>query len=128
VLLGAEFLAGVQILVYVGGIVVLLVFAVMLTRSADLLEDKPSLLRKVAGLLAAGGFFAMTVTLFYLSDFPALRESAMMRDDTPELGRRLLDYGAQGYVLPFEVISFLLLSVVIGGIVLARKLQPKEGA
>ena len=66
VLLGAEFLAGVQILVYVGGIVILLVFAVMLTRSAELLEDKPSLTRKALGLLAAGGFFAMTVGLFYL--------------------------------------------------------------
>jgi NADH-quinone oxidoreductase subunit J len=128
VLLGAEFLAGVQILVYVGGIVVLLVFAVMLTRSAELLEDKPSLVRKSAGLLAAGGFFAMTVTLFCLSDFPALREGALTGGDAPELGRRLLDYGPRGYVLPFEIISFLLLSVVIGGIVLARKLQPKEGA
>mgnify|MGYP001580332589 CR=1 FL=1 len=128
VLLGAEFLAGVQVLVYIGGIVVLLVFAIMLTRSADTPEDKPSLPRKIAGFLAAGAFLAVTVILFYLTDFPALREGALAGGDTPELGRRLLDYGPQGYVLPFEIISFLLLSVVIGVIVLARKLQPKERA
>jgi len=126
-LLGAEFVAGVQILVYVGGIVVLLVFAIMLTRSAEMPEDKPSLLRQSLGSLAAGGFFAVTVTMFRFSDFPALQKGVLAGGDTAEIGRRLLNRGAHGYLLPFEVISLLLLSVAIGGIVLARKLHPKGG-
>jgi NADH-quinone oxidoreductase subunit J len=128
VLLGAYFLAGVQILVYVGGIVVVLVFAIMLTSSAELLDDKPSLVRKVAGLLAAGSFFVITVWMFYLTDFPARRAGILTGGDTAELGRRLLNYGPQGYVLPFEIISLLLLSAAIGGIVLARKVNPKREA
>ena len=127
-LLGADFLAGVQILVYVGGIVVVLVFAIMLTSSAELLDDKPLLLRKVLGVLAAGGFFVITVWMFYLTDFPARRAGVLTGGDAQELGRRLLDYGPQGYVLPFEIISLLLLSAAVGGMVLARKVNPKGEA
>lgn len=119
-LLGAEFLAGVQILVYVGGIVVLLVFAIMLTASPDMIEAKPSWVRKGVALLAAGGFFAATISVFNVSDFPAVRETLAVGDATREMGRLLLSAGPQGYVLPFEIISLLLLAVAIGGIVLAR--------
>lgn len=126
VLLGAEFLAGVQILVYVGGIVVLLIFAIMLTASTDMIEEKPSLLRKSAGLFAAGSFLAASVGLFYLSDFPVIHEGIRVGNATRELGRHLLSYGPQGYALPFEMISLLLLGVAIGGIVLARKRAPKK--
>ena len=125
-LLDAEFLAGVQILVYVGGIVVLLVFAIMLTASSDMIEEKPSLTRKGFGLLAAGCFLATSVTIFYWSDFPALREGAPDGNVTRELGKRILDYGPNGFVLPFELISLLLLGVAIGGIVLARKRAQKK--
>src|SRR3989344_6952910 len=58
-LLGAPFLAGVQVLVYVGGIVVLLVYVVMLTRSSDLAEDNPSATRKITALLAALASFVL---------------------------------------------------------------------
>lgn len=124
VLLGAEFLAGVQILVYVGGIVVLMVFAIMLTASTDMIEERPSLGRKSVGLLAAGGFLAMAIPAFYLSDFSVMRETVVAGDATRELGRHLLSYGPEGFVLPFEMVSLLLLGVAIGGIVLARKRDP----
>ncbi|OFZ20407.1 MAG: hypothetical protein A2X94_08300 [Bdellovibrionales bacterium GWB1_55_8] len=120
-MLGAEFLAGVQILVYVGGIVVLLVFAVMLTRSVELLEDRPSMIRKLTGFLAAGSFFAVSVAVLSMTQFPVLRDGARPDSNVAAIGRKLLDYGPEGYVLPFEVISLLLLSAVIGGIVIARK-------
>lgn len=125
-LLGAEFLAGVQILVYVGGIVVLMVFAIMLTASTDMIEERPSLGRKSVGLLAAGGFFAATIGIFYLSNFPALQGDVAAGDMTRELGRHLLSYGPQGFVLPFEIISLLLLGAAVGGIVLARKRTPGD--
>lgn len=127
-LLGAEFLAGVQILVYVGGIVVLLVFAIMLTASTDMIEEKPTLRRKSAGLLAAGGFLATAIAMFYLSDFPAVPAGPATGDATRELGRHILSYGPQGYVFPFEVVSLLLLAVAIGGIVIARKRAGEKGA
>ncbi|OFZ53712.1 MAG: hypothetical protein A2428_05915 [Bdellovibrionales bacterium RIFOXYC1_FULL_54_43] len=123
-LLGAEFLAGVQILVYVGGIVVLLVFAVMLTRSVELLEDEPSIGRKLLGYVVAAGFLIMNVALLATTEFRVLREGTLPAGNTAALGRKLLDYGPQGYALPFEVLSILLLTAMIGGIVIARKTGP----
>lgn len=127
IMLDAEFLAGVQVLVYVGGIVVLIVFAVMLTRSAELLEDRPPVHRAVFGALASIGFLAPTAWLLATSRYMAPGAGAAPPlDDAAIIGQRLLDYGPQGYVLPFEVISLLLLAAVIGGIVVARKTKPAE--
>jgi NADH-quinone oxidoreductase subunit J len=122
-LLQVEFLAGVQVLVYIGGIVVLLVFAVMLTSSLELLEDHPSRMRRVTGLVGAVAFFALTAVALLHTDFGFLASPQRTESDVHEIGRRLLDSGAGGYVLPFEVISVLLLASVIGGIVVARKVH-----
>lgn len=137
-LLGAPFLAGVQVLVYVGGIVVLIVYVVMLTRSSDLAEDKPSVARKATALLAAIASFVLAVLVFKSSESAfhgaGPDAAAAIADDTAMLGRALLDRGPGGYVLPFEIVSLLLLAVVIGGITLARKIQtdpsaaPQEGS
>lgn len=120
-LLGSDYLAGMQILVYVGGIVVLLVFAVMLTRSDDLVEDNPTLNRKVIAFVASSAFFAITLylikTSLQVTDLP----QPVPQDSIKSIGRALLDTGANGYVLAFEIISLLLLSVLIAGVVLARK-------
>jgi NADH-quinone oxidoreductase subunit J len=122
ILLGAEFLAGVQILVYVGGIVVLIVFAVMLTSSNEMMEDNPSTMRKLLGYIVATGFYVMTVFMFLMTKFHVTGDKkAQQFSDTAIIGRKLLDYGSNGYVLPFEIISLLLLCVVIGAIVIARK-------
>ena len=127
ILLGAEFLAGVQILVYVGGIVVLIVFAVMLTSSSELLEDKPSSMRKMIAYFTAAGFYLMTIVMFALTRFQIKGNSkAQQFSDTAAIGRKLLDRGAEGYVLPFEIISLLLLCVVIAAIVIARKTTSAE--
>jgi NADH-quinone oxidoreductase subunit J len=126
IMLSAEFLAGVQVLVYVGGIVVLIVFAIMLTRSADLLEDNPSLWRKGLGAVASIGFLLATVAALWTSEFP-LRHDGQAPTDAPKaIGRQLLDFGPGGFVLPFEIISLLLLAAVIGGIVVARKTAPSR--
>jgi NADH-quinone oxidoreductase subunit J len=124
-MLGAEFLAGVQVLVYVGGIVVLLVFAIMLTGSSDLLEAHPTLVRGMAGTAAALAFLASAVYLFSATPFPR-GSGTPVADTTAALGRKLLDRGPEGYVLPFEVISLLLLAAAIGGIVVARKTPAPE--
>ena len=126
ILLGAEFLAGIQVLVYVGGIVVLIVFAVMLTRSADLLVDKPTLGRMVLGGAASIAFLILSATTLWFSDFGVIHDGAAPKDNTLAIGKQLLDTGAGGYVLPFEIISLLLLGAIIAGIVIARKAPPRN--
>ncbi|HAK94315.1 MAG TPA: NADH-quinone oxidoreductase subunit J [Planctomycetes bacterium] len=125
-LLGAEFLAGIQVLVYVGGIVILIVFAVMLTSASDLLEDHPSLGRMLAGAVASIGFLAFTGVVFARLELGPPAPGAHPPDDASAIGRKLLDFGAEGYVLPFELVSLLLLAAVIGGIVVARKTPPRH--
>lgn len=126
ILLGAEFLAGIQVLVYVGGIVVLIVFAVMLTRSADLLVDKPTLGRMVLGGATSIAFLILSATTLWFSDFGVIQDGAAPKDNTLAIGKQLLDTGAGGYVLPFEIISLLLLGAIIAGIVIARKAPPRN--
>lgn len=120
-LLNADFLAGVQVLVYVGGIVVLIVFAVMLTSSTELLEDRPAPLRRLLGFGVAALFFVLTVAAFLAAEFPAAAAAAGTTDNTALIGRMLLDRTGRGYVLPFEIVSLLLLAAAVGGIVVARK-------
>jgi len=124
VMLAAEFLAGVQVLVYVGGIVVVIVFVIMLTSSVDLLEERPALGRKVLGGLAALGFFISTALVFLTNVFPTATGRAQTVDSARAIGTALLDYGPRGYVVPFEIISLLLLAALVGGIAVARKSPP----
>ena len=124
VMLGAEFLAGIQVLVYVGGLVVLIVFAVMLTRSADLSADAPSWPQRLLAAGAAATFLALTIWAFCKTTFPLSHGVTSPSDEPLAIGRQLLDRGAGGFVLPFEVISVLLLAAAIGGMVVARKVPP----
>jgi len=126
VMLGAEFLAGIQMLVYVGGIVVLIVFAVMLTNSGQLQLDNPPLSRKLLGALAGAVFAAAVGSICFISKFAVSEATAAPADNTHAIGVKLLDTGAGGYIHPFEIISVLLLAAMIGGIVIARKTPPRN--
>jgi NADH-quinone oxidoreductase subunit J len=117
VLLFAEFVAWVQVLVYVGAIVVLMLFGLMLTRapigSADFDNDQ----RPLAALCAAAVF---GVTSYIMIDAFAGRTISFARD----LGTTTESIGAlifSSYVLPFEVVSILLLAALVGAVVIARK-------
>jgi NADH-quinone oxidoreductase subunit J len=116
VLLDAEFLAAVQVLIYVGGITILLLFAIMLTsrigtKTARVINDQAVLSGIAAVGLLAGLIYASTSGIAAISGPPRLPET------TPFLGRALLTT----YVLPFEVVSVLLLAAMVGAIILARK-------
>lgn len=124
VMLDAQFLAGVQVLVYVGGIVVLIVFAIMLTRSGELLEDNPTTERKIVGAAISIMFLALSAAAVWVSPFAEISSGKTTTNDALSIGRALLDPGPGGYVAPFEVISLLLLAAMIGGIVIARKTPP----
>jgi NADH-quinone oxidoreductase subunit J len=116
VLLDAEFLAAVQVLIYVGGITILLLFAIMLTSrissaTVRVINDQAILSAIAAAGLLVGLVYASTRGIAALSGPPRLPETA------PFLGRALLTT----YALPFEVVSILLLAGMVGAIVLARK-------
>jgi NADH-quinone oxidoreductase subunit J len=116
VLLDAEFLAAVQVLIYVGGITILLLFAIMLTSrissaTARVINDQVVLSAIAAAGLLVGLIYAGTHGIAALSGPPRLPETA------PFLGRALLTT----YALPFEVVSILLLAGMVGAIILARK-------
>jgi NADH-quinone oxidoreductase subunit J len=119
-MLNYNFLAAVQLTVYSGGIVVLIVFAVLLTAHMDhKLESVGKMKSLFAGVLAIGG---MGVTLFALKSFPFLEvESSTAAYDVRAIGTKLLSYGDYGYVLPFEVISVLLLAAMVAAIIIAKK-------
>jgi NADH:ubiquinone oxidoreductase subunit 6 (subunit J) len=116
VLLDAEFLAAVQVLIYVGGITILLLFAIMLTSrissaTARVINDQVVLSAIAAAGILVGLVYATTRGIAALSGPPRLPETA------PFLGRALLTT----YALPFEVVSILLLAGMVGAIILARK-------
>jgi NADH-quinone oxidoreductase subunit J len=116
VLLDAEFLAAVQVLIYVGGITILLLFAIMLTsriaaKTARVVNDQVVLSAMVAVGLVIGLIHASPSGPAMTAGPPRLPENS------PFLGRALLTT----YALPFEVVSILLLAALVGAIVLARK-------
>lgn len=123
-LLEYEFLAAVQLTVYAGGILVVIVFSILLTSHISYRFDPPPFLRVVAGLVAAGSGFMLILCVLVLHVFPAPRLAAS--SDMHRVGLSLLGQGAHGYVLPFEVISVLLLASMIGAIVVARKSDEPE--
>jgi NADH-quinone oxidoreductase subunit J len=121
VLLNANFLAVVQVVVYIGAIAVLMVFAVMLTR--NVMSDSGPQLNKNVGLAAVLGlalFAGLTTIIFFSGAAGAdLPELAARSDMISDLGVALVN--PQGYILPFEVASILLLAALIGAIVVAWK-------
>lgn len=120
VLLDADFIAGVQILVYVAGTVVLIVFAVMLTQSGGKEETRPFMRRRLGALAVSGGFLFAALSALASGQLKPSDNASLSSDTVRPIGRLLLSPDAGGYVLPLELISLLLLVVLIGGIVLAR--------
>ena len=142
VLLGAEFIAGVQILVYVGGVMVLFLFVIMLVNVGAEEREQEELFNRPAQVTAAVCFAALLVFgLFYAINQSAGRfapaagdetltardaENALLHrsetrvsnisEDTQRVGASLYRYGG----LPFEIASVLLLVAIVGSVLLAR--------
>lgn len=117
-LIDYNFLAAIQLTVYAGGIIVLIIFSVLLVHHIEMeLEDiktSKKILVGLASLLGLGVF----LTTIYAYNFPVIENSNSIEMDTIGLG--LLSYEAGGFILPFEVISVLLLAAMIGAIVIAK--------
>lgn len=117
--LEVEFIAAVQIVVYVGGIVVLIIFSIFLTQQSGKEMSKPPMLRSIASVLAILFGFALTYFLIYKNDFQAGDKNFDW--SVNKIGNQMLATGENGYALPFEVVSILLLAAMVGCIVIAIK-------
>ena len=113
-LLAAEFVAWVQVLIYVGAILVLLLFGLMLTRAPIGREALDNQQRGLSAIVGAG-LLAGLVFLLWEAFGDARIE--LTTSSTAKVGGSLFTK----FVLPFEVVSFLLLAALIGAIVLARR-------
>jgi len=119
-LLNLFFLGAVQLMLYAGGIVVLIVFSILLTHNIDHKFESLELKKKIfTGLATAIGalvcLLAINQTTFTKTQSPAIST------DVHQFGLELLSYGNYGYVLPFEVISILLLAAMVAAIMIAKK-------
>ncbi len=119
-MLNYNFLAAVQLTVYAGGIVVLIIFSILLTshlsERAVMAPLKQSLLSALATLAGA------TLTLMTILRFSFVPNAgADPHFNITDVGNSLVSYNRDGYALPFEVVSVLLLAAMIGAIVVAKK-------
>ena len=117
VFLYADFLAATQVVIYVGGILVLIIFGVMLTNKIDkpVIESNSS--NKIIGLFVSGFIFSI-LSFVVLQTNWQITQNNIEGDSTV----KLIGYLILGkYLLPFELISVLLLAALVGSAMLARK-------
>jgi NADH-quinone oxidoreductase subunit J len=120
-----EFIAAVQIVVYVGGIVVLIIFSIFLTQQSGKDLPAPVRSRAIFSTLAVCAGFALTYLLVRQHGFRSVG-NAGVDASVGNIGAQMLSTSEHGYVLPFEVISILLLAAMIGCIVIAIKTKPGD--
>jgi NADH-quinone oxidoreductase subunit J len=119
-----EFIAAVQIVVYVGGITVLIIFSIFLTQQAGEKMPKQKMGRQLFSALAAFCGFALTMLQLYQYHFIGTQAQAI-EPTVENIGVHMLSVNdGGGYSLPFEVVSILLLAALIGCIVIALRTKP----
>ncbi len=125
ILLRAEFLAGVQLMIYVGAISVLIIFAILMTRDID--EGSPSHSFRIPVALISVIFMGLAIYVVSNTDWNLLSPQALPEDQMgdvqtilsngiPNLASMLL----RDFVLAFEAVSLLLLAAVLGALALVR--------
>lgn len=121
-MLDADFLAALQIVIYVGGIVVLVIFSIFLTHQSGEKMPRAKIRRWIpAVLLSLISMFAILLVVF-TSGFKR-SEQVWQVLSVKEIGHQLFDFTNHGYVFPFEIASILLLSALIGCIVIAIQIR-----
>jgi NADH:ubiquinone oxidoreductase subunit 6 (subunit J) len=116
ILLNADFLAGAQILIYVGAISVIIILAVMLTSEFTQVNESNRL--RIPAIAVAGIFLGF-VSYFMLRTHWQISTEKPIEPTTPALAQQL--FGYNGYILPLEITSVLILVVIISAIVIARE-------
>ena len=117
VVMGADFLAGAQVLIYVGAVAVLIIFGIMLTRDGR--EGNPSGRLRLPALLIGLLFMVTMIFVVIGTDWAAVAE--IPAEPTTTAIAEAIFGGDGGYVLAFEIAAALILAAVIGAIVLVRE-------
>jgi NADH-quinone oxidoreductase subunit J len=130
VLLGAYFLAAVQILVYAGAVMVLFLFVIMLLDLREAARRKLNFVSLAMGIMAVGSLFSVYKSSLESTYGEAPQQHEVAADtgqaeakvvgSTRALGQALFS-GDNGFILPFEIVSILLLVAMVGVILLSRK-------
>ena len=121
IFLEADFLAGAQVLIYVGGILILLLFGVMLTNRIYDLNLLSERVQFVPSVVVIGAGFALLVMVIINTTWPS-PEVIAPASTAKEIGKLLMTT----YVLPFEVVGMLLLAALLGASMLAGKGKDEE--
>lgn len=116
VLLAADLLAVVQILVYVGGILILLLFGVMLSQRITSVEMRTGTLQLVPALLVVAGVFVVLFRVIQSTSWQIIPKNDF-NPTAESIGRLLMT----DFLIPFEIVSILLLGALIGAAFIARK-------
>ena len=119
-----QFIAAVQIVVYVGGIVVLIIFSIFLTQQAGEKMPQQKLSRQLFAALAAFCGMALILVQLFQHKFIGTTATAL-EPNVVNIGNQMLGTEDGGYALPFEVVSILLLAALIGCIVIALRTKPE---
>ena len=114
-LLGADFLAATQLMIYVGGILVLLLFGVMLTHKLYDLDLKSEVTQPLAGIIVAAGLLVILGTTALRTPWPTAERPPA--PTTAEIGQLFMGR----YLLPFEAASILLLVALLGAALIVRR-------
>lgn len=125
-LLGAELLAGIQILLYVGGVITLIIFALLISEKLGSDQSEATHRNFIPAAVASTVLFLILLFFTYTS-----RRISALATSSP-----MGEFGASGelselifrdWVLPLEVLSLLLLAAIIGALVIARREHKQEG-
>ncbi len=124
-MLNYQFLAAVQLTLYAGGIVVLIIFSILLTSHINQKFESVGWKKSLFSALAAISAALLTIITILDFQFSATAEAAK-EVNMQMIGKSLLSVGYDGFVLPFEVISILLIAAMVGAIVIAKKGGPAK--
>jgi len=124
-MLNYQFMAAVQLTLYAGGIVVLIIFSILLTHHITHRFKHPNITKLLMGIGAGSIGIGLALVTILSHSFKATTNPELPVDMTV-IGTQLLSTEKNGYVLPFELISILLLASMIAAIVIAKKEKNKN--
>jgi NADH:ubiquinone oxidoreductase subunit 6 (subunit J) len=117
VLLGADFIGVVQVIIYIGGILVLIVFGVMMTQRGKMLPLSIQLPGRLFGAVLSGVMLVALVAAAIRSLWPVVPAPGEPLVTSAAIGDLLLGK----YLIPFEVASLLLLAALVGALLIVRR-------
>jgi NADH-quinone oxidoreductase subunit J len=117
VLLTADFIAITQLMIYVGGILVLVLFGIMLTTRAINVDIRTGTFQTLPAALVVGALVGTLGTVFWTTDWKISPDAVGFEKTAPRIGEMLLST----YLLPFEIASVVLLVALVGAAMIARR-------